>query len=56
MHRHNKKWKRNDTSITFSQHFYNKSYVAGCYWLLLLGKKSNLSGKFKFELITTNYM
>ena len=38
------------------QHFYNKSYVAGCYWLLLLGQKSNLSVSFKFEPITTNHL
>ena len=45
---------KNDMSTTFSQHFYNKSLVAGCYWVLLLGQKSNLSVRFKFEPITTN--
>ena len=33
--------KRNYMSIIFSQHFHNKSKVASCYWLLLLGQKSN---------------
>ena len=33
---------RNDMSIIFSQYFYNESCVAGYYWLLLLGQKSNL--------------
>ena len=41
---------------TILQYFYNKSYVAGCYWLLLLGQKSNLSVSFKFEPITTNHL
>ena len=27
-----------------------------CYWLLLLGQKSNLSVSFKFEPITTNHL
>ena len=38
------------------QHFYNKFQVAGCYWLLLLGQKSNLSVSFKFEPITINHL
>ena len=46
----------NDMSTTFLQHFYNKSYMADCYWLLLLGQKSNLSVSFKFEPITTNHL
>ena len=46
----------NDMSTTFLQYFYNKSYMAGCYWLLLLGQKSNLSVSFKFEPITTNHL
>ena len=30
--------------------------VTDCYWLLLLGQKSNLSVRFKFEPITTNHL
>ena len=29
--------KKNDMSTIFSQHFYNKFYVASCYRLLLVG-------------------
>ena len=30
--------------------------MVGCYWLLLLKQKSNLSVRFKFEPITTNHL
>ena len=30
--------------------------MVDCYWLLLLGQKSNLIGRFKFEPITTNQL
>ena len=46
-----------------SQYFHNMfttnpkwQVVTGCYWLLLLGQKSNLSVKFKFKPITINYL
>ena len=41
---------------TFSQHFHNKSYVAGCYGLLSVRWKSNFNGRFKLEPITTNHL
>ena len=47
---------KNDMSTMFPQHFYNKSKVKGCYWLLLLELKSNLSVRFKYEPITTNHL
>ena len=47
---------RNAMSITFSQHFHNKSYVTGCYGLLLVGQNINFSSKFKLEPITTNHL
>ena len=49
------KKKRNDTFTTFLQQILSGS-LAGRYWLLLLGKKSNLSVRFKFEPIITNHI
>ena len=43
---------RNDMSTTFLQQILR----VGCYWLLLLGPKSNFSVRFKFEPITTNHL
>ena len=34
------------------QYIYNKSCVIGCYWLLWVEQKSNLSCEFKLEPIT----
>lgn len=47
-------FERNAMITIFSQYFYNKSYVAGCYGLLLVGQKSNFNERFKLEPITTN--
>ena len=42
-----------NSEMLCTSHFYNKFQVACHYWLLLLGKKSNCSVRFKLEPITT---
>ena len=37
-------------------YFHNKLYMAGCYGLLLVGKKSNFSDKFKLKPIAINHL
>ena len=45
-----------NSEMLCTSHFYNKFQVACHYWLLLLGKKSNYSVRFKLEPITTYHL